>query len=302
MLGLANYSSSDEDDADSKSLAKSPQQTLEDSDTIDEKSQRATTNATQGPQAAADDRARTPQVLANNGASEDVAIGPMVGPAGPSASPHPSTNGSTSRPQSPYSAGRALLRDLTLPQVPNLDIPPSPPGSPPADTNAKFANFIQLKRQGVHFNEKLARSSALKNPSLLQKLMSFAGIDERGQYATTLPEELWDPNGFPPWAYKEELAQSQQDVTKRKEEEKARIQRESIEFVPSVASGDSSRSGTPGLGSTARGLGRSAAERVMAGLDQGKTQSLTVVDVGKRREVDRRGGRYDEYRSRDRSG
>ena len=93
-------------------------------------------------------------------------------------------------PLSPYSAQRALLRDLTLPTVPNYNISPSPPGSPVASTSIKFKHFLDLKKQGVHFNEKLSKSSALKNPSLMQKLMEFSDIDEEAQYATTLPKHL----------------------------------------------------------------------------------------------------------------
>merc|ERR1711939_201573 len=99
-------------------------------------------------------------------------------------------------PLSPYSANRALLRDLTLPTLPNYDIPPSPPGSPLQSTNAKFKHFLELKKQGVHFNDKLANSSALMNPGLMQKLMDFSDIDEAGQYATTLPKVLWNPDDF----------------------------------------------------------------------------------------------------------
>ncbi|KAI9724435.1 MAG: hypothetical protein M1812_000503 [Candelaria pacifica] len=226
--------------------------------------------------------------------------GPMVGPPGPPRSPVP-TNGATSRPQSPYSNSRSLIRDLTLPPIPNLDIPPSPPGSPPPSTNAKFAHFLELKKQGVHFNEKLAKSSALKNPSLLQKLMGFAGIDEKAQYATTLPKEIWDPDGFPKWAYKDELAKSQQVVLKRREEEKAKAQRDAVEFVPATTSTDSSRSGTPGAFGSGRGLRASAAERVMAGLDRERGKAPLVTEPPKRRDLERRAGRNDGYRSRDRS-
>ena len=161
-----------------------------------------------------------------------------------------------------------MIRDLTLPSRPNLYIPPSPPGSPPPGMNEKFGHFLDLKKQGVHFNEKLARSSALKNPSLLQKLMNFAGIEESEQYESSISKNIWDVGSFPPWAYKEELAKSQQEIMKKKEEERARIQRESIEFVSASGSGDSSRAGTPATGGTKLGLRGSAAERVMAGLDR----------------------------------
>ncbi|KAK0119089.1 hypothetical protein ONS95_007953 [Cadophora gregata] len=171
-------------------------------------------------------------------------------------------------PLSPYSASRALSRDLTLPSLPNYDIPPSPPGSPLESTNAKFKHFLELKKQGAHFNDKLANSSALKNPSLMQKLMDFSDIDEVGQYATTLPKELWNPHCFPAFAFKEELAKSQQRILKRKEDEKTRGPRESLDFVPASSPLEpGSRSGTPSSGGKPA---QSAAERVMAGLDRGQ--------------------------------
>ncbi len=94
-----------------------------------------------------------------------------------------------------------------------------------------------LKKQGMHFNDKLAGSSALKNPMLLQKLMSSAGLITNDQYATTLPKDLWDPTAFPAWAYKEELAKGQQDITSKKKDENTRTQRDCIGFVPATNQG-----------------------------------------------------------------
>jgi hypothetical protein len=188
------------------------------------------------------------------------------------------------RPQSPYSADRALMRDLTLPTMPNYDIPPSPPGSPDAGANTKFKHFLNLKQQGIHFNGKLAKSSGLKNPSLMQKLMDFSGIDEEDQYATTLPKDLWDPNGFPEYAYKEELAKSQQQIRKKLDEKKTRGQRDAVEFVPATASGESSRSGTPG--SSGRTGPKSAAERVLSGLDRVRSSSPQVQNLKRKTRFD----------------
>lgn len=181
-------------------------------------------------------------------------------------------------PQSPYSANRALLRDLTLPTVPNYDIPPSPPGSPVASTNAKFKHFLELKKQGTHFNEKLAKSAALKNPSLMQKLMDFADIDEAEQYATTLPQDLWNPTGFPEYAYKEELAKSQQKILKEREAKKVRGQREALDFVPATASGET-RDAISNTGSINGKGQKSTAERIMAGLDKGRSNSSSTQGV-----------------------
>ena len=214
---------------------------------------------------------------------------PLVGPAlGPPTADltmvEPPEEDDDLPPQSPYSTNRALLRDLTLPTIPNYDIPPSPPGSPIASTNAKFKHFLDLKKQGVHFNEKLAKSSALKNPSLMQKLMDFSDIDEAGQYATTLPKGLWNPEAFPEYTYKEELAKNQQKFLKKREDEKARGQRESVDFVPATVTEPSSRSGTPGAGG--RGGQKSAAERVMAGLDRGRSSSPQVAGLKRKTRFD----------------
>lgn len=226
-----------------------------------------------------------PEALSNGTASkrpppqtepEAPLVGPALGPlTADFAMPEPLEEDEVSTPQSPYSANRALLRDLTLPTIPNYNIPPSPPGSPVASTNAKFKHFLDLKKQDVHFNEKLANSSALKNPSLMQKLMAFSDIDEAGQYATTLPKDLWNPDAFPGYSYKEELAKSQQKITKRKEEERLKSQRERVDFVPATVMEPLSRSGTPGIGG--RGGQKSAAERVMAGLDRGRSSSPQVA-------------------------
>ncbi|KAK3392924.1 HCNGP-like protein-domain-containing protein [Podospora didyma] len=151
----------------------------------------------------------------------------------------------TEPPRSPYSASRALLRDLTLPAVPNMDIPPSPPGSPAPPgldaLNAKFDNFLNLKRtKGVHFNERVAASSALRNPALMDKLLGFVGIETdfvegdaaaQQQYATTLPADVWDPHAFPEWAFRGPLRRAQEKGHKERE----RPHGEPIEFVPSAS-------------------------------------------------------------------
>lgn len=145
-------------------------------------------------------------------------------------------------PGSPYSANRALLRDLTLPTVPNMDIPPSPPGSPPPGTNKRFEQFLELKKKGVHFNSKIAQSTALKNPSLMDKLMRFVKVDQKDQYRTTLGADQWDPSAFPKSAYKEQLRQSQTEVAQAK----ARSKGGAVDFV--AASGTSSQATTPSGG------------------------------------------------------
>lgn len=143
-------------------------------------------------------------------------------------------------PTSPYTANRSLIHNLTLPTVPNLDIPPSPPASPSSATaqaalTARIDKFLELKRKkGTHFNAKIAESHALKNPPLMDKLLDFVGMStaavDQGpgeQYATTLPTELWDPAAFPQWAYRGPLRKSQERLQKEKGREKG----EAVQFV-----------------------------------------------------------------------
>jgi hypothetical protein len=216
----------------------------------------------------------------------------------PSNDPDQTSGGPNSRAGSPYSSNRLSIRNLTMPPVPNFEIPPSPPGSPPPTSSKKFARFLELKKQGVHFNEKLEKSSALKNPSLLQKLMDFADIDEMDQYATALPEDLALPTSFPAWAYADQLNKTQQKVLKKRAEEKARAGRKTLDFVPATGSASTSRAATPGA---TRGAPASAAERVMAGLDREKPRSPAIQGDGARRDADRSSGRAEVRKSRFRS-
>jgi hypothetical protein len=140
-------------------------------------------------------------------------------------------------PGSPYTAKRALLRDLTLPAVPDMDIPASPPGSPSATTSKKFENFLELKKKGVHFNARLADNPSMKNPSLADKLLGFAELDHRDQYRTTLAADLWNPDAFPRHAYKEQLRQSQTDIAQAR----ARAPGAPVNFVSSEASSSASQ-------------------------------------------------------------
>ncbi|KAJ5408285.1 hypothetical protein N7509_002168 [Penicillium cosmopolitanum] len=105
------------------------------------------------------------------------------------------------------------------------------PGSPNPAANAKFEHFLSLKKQGVHFNSKLASSSSLKNPSLLKKMMEHAGINEQSQYNTALSTELWDASSLPQWGFKEELLRAQQDARQKLDEKNASGQRSAVEFV-----------------------------------------------------------------------
>ena len=171
---------------------------------------------------------------------------PINGPAqGPTVSPPPLDNdvADGAPPGSPYTSSRAAIQNLTLPTVPNFAIPPSPPGSPPQTATKKFAQFLELKKKGQHFNQRLESSSVLRDPGHSQKLMDFAGISEEEQYASTLPEDLAVPTVFPPWAYVEELRASQKKLLKAKEQGRSNAPRE---FVPATKPSTASQTSTPG--------------------------------------------------------
>jgi len=170
--------------------------------------------------------------------------GPLLGPTMPSVQHLDADQEAPSEAFSPYSESRATLRNLTMPPVPSFDIPQSPPGSPPLKSTKKFDRFLELKKQGIHFNAKLAESSSLRNPTLFQKLMDFAGLDDQSQYETALPDDLAVPTKFPAWAYADQLNRRQEDMAKRKAKER---KGRPVEFVRASAAEEasSSRGGTP---------------------------------------------------------
>ncbi|KAL2351737.1 HCNGP-like protein-domain-containing protein [Cryomyces antarcticus] len=238
-----------------------------------------------------------PQLMPQDLHDDTSAIGPALEPQGSISMANPYASGTASAPQSPYTSERLLIRDLTMPPMPNFNIPQSPPSSPSAIVSSKFGRFLELKNQGVHFNERLEKSSALKNPSLLQKMTKFAGVEEQDQFASTLPPSLAVPTSFPAWAYADELAKTQQAMTKKLEEDRAKIQREAIDFVPAAGSAASSRGATPGA-TGGRGVKGSAAERVMAGLNRDRSGSPAGPNGGNVRDVERSGRRMEGRRNR----
>ncbi|KAF3803601.1 hypothetical protein GCG54_00004773 [Colletotrichum gloeosporioides] len=265
MAGLVAYDSSDEDDDVQETI---PQEKTETSQTTAPPPQKSDSKDAKPPSSQPPKQeAQEPQPP-----SENITIGPVqqhsvpLGPSLPSMEaqlPQGSLSQAADGADSPYTASRALLRDLTLPPVPNFDIPPSPPGSPPPALTAKFTQFIELKKKGVHFNAKLAQSSALRNPSLTDKLMDFVDIDGRGGYATTLPHDIWDPTSeaaLPEWATRTALRQSQERV--RAERAGLRKAGGPVEFVPAAAGGPSaSEVASPGNEATTAAASASSSEQ-----------------------------------------
>ena len=129
-----------------------------------------------------------------------------------------------------------------MPPTPNFSIPDAPP--PPAQNSEEaahlaavtkqFERFLELKRQKIHFNERLQNSSSLRNPGLLPKLMVFAGIEDEitGSccYASVLPEGLGVPERWPEDCYVEGLVRGNE-----RRERKRVAERERVDFVPARA-------------------------------------------------------------------
>ncbi|KAI1640372.1 HCNGP-like protein-domain-containing protein [Biscogniauxia mediterranea] len=231
----------------------------------------ATDNASEKPNTTKTPEAATAAEVEEKPAPAAYVYGPQMGPAaGPSFPPleeaddipeeAEATAASASAPDlpappgSPYSANRALLRDLTLPAVPNMEIPGSPRGvSPPAATSRKLEHFLELKRRGVHFNARLADSPAMRNPALADKMLAFAGLPDRDHYRTTLPPDLWDPAAaFPRHAFREQLRKSQAEIAQAR----ARAKGTPVEFVPpAAAAAPAAAGGASATGSGAGGQG-----------------------------------------------
>ncbi|PTB67090.1 HCNGP-domain-containing protein [Trichoderma citrinoviride] len=244
MAGLVAYASSDEEGEDEQPQSQeAPPQVatqaaaLEADEAQKEGGQIADKPAEDAPSSPRQDVENPPQPATIGPILPDaVPLGPSLPPVDAPVTTLPDPDEPTDAPSSPYSSNRGLIHHLTLPSVPNLDIPPSPPGSPPLEANKKVEQFLQLKKKGVHFNSKLEQSAALKNPSLMDKLLDFVGIDDAGQYETTLPKELWDPREFPDWAFRDKLSKTREKIAKEKESERASGGRTTVDFVPSTSS------------------------------------------------------------------
>lgn len=166
----------------------------------------------------------------------------------PGAAPGPSAFPTTAEPNtpdptfSPYTFTRQRLRDLTMPPVPNFSLPsapsPPPPNSEPAallsQTTKQFERFLALKAQRTHFNSRLAASASLRNPSLLPKLLEFAGIEGLEACGSSLAEGLGVPVGWPGDCFVEGLVGgNERREGRRREKERGR----GVEFVAAKTEG-----------------------------------------------------------------
>ncbi|KAK5132252.1 hypothetical protein LTR08_009240 [Meristemomyces frigidus] len=269
MSGLVGYGSSDDDDDNDDLSAQRPAKKPK----LDDARVQVTNADVNGhiKTPAQDEEQPAVAPLAEDTASKQSAVEPLGPTPGPSAAPssldqQPAGPALTaSDPQlSPYTYERQRLRELTMPSVPNFDIPDSPP--PPttnseeaatlAATSKKFERFLELKSQGVHFNERLQNSSSLRNPGLLPKLMAFAGINEEESYASTLPEGLAVPVKWGEGCYVESLLKQAE-----RSEKKRLAERGKVDFVGAAKSAVTSASTTPSNGGAAAGAKESRRSR-----------------------------------------
>lgn len=193
MQGLATYESSDEDE--------------EKTETVELPINGAKDNANHPTPAPGTDEKDEPHEPGSSQAGNEV-LGPAQGPAiGPQSVDPPLPEDMPSREENPETTSRRIMQNLTLPPIPHVEIPPSPPRSPDPTTETNIQSYLEMKSQGIHLNKTLASKPLLRNPSLYSKLIDFAGIGEKEQYATSLTEDqqVGGLDGFDDSQYVENL-------------------------------------------------------------------------------------------------
>jgi hypothetical protein len=162
--------------------------------------------------------------------------GPALGPTrGPVAQPNVEESErlqDIARPEPSQPSSRQAIHEFTYPLNRNHEIPPSPPGSPAPGSTAKFEKWLEHKKKGLHFNQKLQSNSGFHNPGYLQSSLKKLGLTQEDEYGSTLPPDVAVPAIFPEWAYVEQLTESQKKITKEREAKIAKGQRSAVEFVP----------------------------------------------------------------------
>ncbi|KAJ2909340.1 hypothetical protein GGI21_001980 [Coemansia aciculifera] len=85
--------------------------------------------------------------------------------------------------ESDFAAYERTKRDLDLllgcSHVPDI-MPQADVAECPAELQAKFAQWYELKQQGANFNETLMRNKKFRNPNIYQWLVDHLGLEEAG--------------------------------------------------------------------------------------------------------------------------
>jgi len=128
---------------------------------------------------------------------------------------------------------RQLLKPPPIEGKEDWGIPPE--SGDPCDpaVEAKVAQFIDLKRQGKHFNDSLMSSHAFRNPHIYAKLVEFVDVDET---ATNFPANLWNPLDIQPEWYADKIAAHQKEHAEQVSTAQAAGKRSTIKFESSSAS------------------------------------------------------------------
>ncbi|KAI9199292.1 HCNGP-like protein-domain-containing protein [Polychytrium aggregatum] len=99
---------------------------------------------------------------------------------------------------------RAVLKPDPIEGLDNYGIPPEPEGECDPEIQAKIAHFIELKERGTRLNDTLTKMHSFRNPSIMSKLIEYLDLDE---YGSNYPKDMYDPHGFPPETYHDELGE-----------------------------------------------------------------------------------------------
>ncbi|EAL67592.1 hypothetical protein DDB_G0279635 [Dictyostelium discoideum AX4] len=92
----------------------------------------------------------------------------------------------------------------------------------------KIIRYHKMKQDGISINQALRNSSSFKNPSVIEKLISFCEIDELG---SNYPLSQFNPHSYPLDDYYKPLNEKQRKMDEKREFE--RINRMKIDFVQS---------------------------------------------------------------------
>lgn len=116
------------------------------------------------------------------------------------------------------------IPSITMPQL-----PPEPAGRCSNKLQEKITKLLEKKhRENLDLNTNIQIKKNFRNPSIYKKLLSYLNLDETG---SNYPKSLFDPTCWTEESYYENLSKAQKEAYEKKEKEKAKLSRTSVEFV-----------------------------------------------------------------------